>query len=299
MSRPSNFIAAGIAACAALSFGCGDSTGSLILRANGINEARAGITAEQTADGWAVEFDHAIVVLSELRLESGAGEDAGVSVDPVAVELVPEPSVAFEVDAIPAQRWDRVSYRLGPAADGVRGVGVTPELLARLQAEGWSAYYAGRLVAPAGTEREDGTPVTVVPFEFGFPVDAAYSFCVAGNDGTDGVVIPVSSTADYEVTWHITHLFFDSFVEDSSLRVEPLAALWDGEGPLTIDALDVPLGGLRAVDGDPLLDDLGNPVVYIPGMTGADTLREFVLDSRPGHFNGLEGFCMTELTVIE
>lgn len=296
MSRPALVC---VALCAALGVGCGDSAGSLVLRANGINEARVGITAEQTADGWAVEFDHAIVVLTDLRLESGAGETAPVSVEPVAIELVPEPAVAFEVEGVPAQRWDRFSYQLGAPSEGTRSIGVSPDLLSRLQAQGWSAYYAGRLVAPAGTMREDGTPVTVVPFEFGFPVDAAYRFCVAGNDGTDGVVIPVNSAADYEVTWHMTHLFFDSFVEDASLRVEPMAALWDGEGPLTLDALDVPLGGLRAVDGDPLLDDLGNPVVYIPGMTGADTLREFVLDARPGHFNGLEGFCMTEVTVVE
>ena len=113
------------------------------------------------------------------------------------------------------------------------------------------------------------------------------------------MVIPVSSAADYEITWHMTHLFFDSFVEDSALRVEPMAALWDGEAPLSVADLDVPLGGLRAMDGGPLFDDLGNPVIYIPGMTGADTLREFVLQARPGHFNGLEGFCTTSLRIVD
>jgi len=287
-------------ALAALAAGCGDdATGGLVLRANGINEARAGITAEQTADGWAVELDHAALSLTDLRLRTEAGDDAMVAVEPVVVELVPEPAVAFELAAVPAQRWDRFSFEVAPPPEGARNLGVDGAVFERMRTEGWSTYYEGRLVAPAGTTNADGEPVTEVPFELGFPVRADYRFCVAGNDGTNGVVVPVNSTADYEVTWHITHLFFDSFVEDAALRVEPFAAQWDGEGPLTLDDLDVPLGGLRAIDGGPLLDDLGNPVLYLPGMTGADTLREFVLQGRPGHFNGLEGFCMTELEILD
>jgi hypothetical protein len=284
----------------ALTAGCsGEATGSLVLRANGVNEARDGITAEQTADGWAVEYDSAVLVLTDVRLRTAAGEDALVSVEPVAVELVPEPSVIYELEAIPAQRWDRVSYHVGPPPEGARNLGVEASTLERMRNEGWSSFYAGRLVAPTGTVDEDGDPVTEVPFELGFPVEVDYAFCIAGNDGTDGVVIPLNSAANYEITWHLTHLFFDSFVEDSALRVEPLAAQWDGEGPLRLDDLDVPLGSLRAIDGSPLVDELGNPVLYIPGMTGADTLREFVLQGRYGHFNGLEGFCMTDLRVLE
>jgi hypothetical protein len=291
---------AALALAATLAAGCGDeAVGSLVLRANGINEARMGITAQQTADGWAVELDHAVIVLTDVQLRTGAGEDAMVAVEPVAIELVPEPAVAFELEAIPAQRWDRFGYQLGPPPEGTRSVGVEAAILERMRTEGWSTYYEGRLVAPPGTVDGDGDPVTEVPFEFGFPVEVDYEFCVAGNDGTDGVVVPLNSTADYEFTWHLTHLFFDSFVEDSSLRVEPFAALWDGEGPLSVADLDVPLGGLRAVDGGPLVDDLGNPVLYLPGMTGADTLREFVLQGRLGHFNGLEGFCMTNLRILE
>ncbi|MFK7988790.1 MAG: hypothetical protein AB8I08_22410 [Sandaracinaceae bacterium] len=280
--------------------GCGEGTaGSLTLRANGSNEARAGIAADATADGWAVEFDHAVMAIRDVRRATMAGEDAAVQVDPVVVELVPEPSFVFELEGIPAQRWDRFSYHLAPPTADTRSVGVDEGILERMRDAGWSTYYEGRLLAPPGTVDAEGEAVSVIAFEFGIPVRVDYAFCVAGNDGTDGVVIPVNSRTDYEITWHTTHLFFDSFVENSALRVEPLAALWDGEGPLTIDDLDVPLGGLRAFDGGPLLDDEGNPVIYIPGMTGADTLAEFVIKGRPGHFNGLEGFCMTELEVIE
>ncbi|HJL18250.1 MAG TPA: hypothetical protein RMH99_21480 [Sandaracinaceae bacterium LLY-WYZ-13_1] len=289
-----------LALMASWSAGCGDgSVGSLTLRANGIQEARSGISAEQTADGWAVEFDHAVLVLTDLRLATAAGEDAMVAVEPAAVELVPEPTVAFALEGVPAQRWDRFSYHVGPPPEGTRNLGVEASLLERMRSEGWGTYYEGRLVAPEGTTDAEGEPVTEVPFELGFPVEVDYEFCVAGNDGTNGVVVPVNSGADYEITWHLTHLFFDSFVEDASLRVEPFAARWDGDGALTLDDLDAPLGGLRGIDGGPLTDELGNPVVYIPGMTGADTLREFVLNGRPGHFNGLEGFCMTDLRVLD
>lgn len=280
--------------------GCGDgAAGELRLRADGIHEARDGITAEQTADGWAVEIDHAVISLTDIRLATSAGEDAMIAVEPTVVELVPSPSLAFELEGVPAQRWDRFSYHLGPVPEGARSVGADAAIVERMRTEAWSSYYEGRLVAPAGTVDAEGAPVDVVPFELGFPVEVDYAFCVAGNDGTNGVVVPLNSAADYEITWHLTHLFFDSFAEDAALRVEPFAARWSGEGPLTLDDLDVPLGGLRAIDGGPLTDELGNPVVYIPGMTGADTLREFVLAGRPGHFNGLEGFCMTEVRVRE
>jgi hypothetical protein len=280
--------------------GCsGEAVGELRIRANGINEARDGISATQTADGWAVELDHAVIALQGVRLRTSSGQEADVEVEPTLVELVPSPTLVYELPGVPAQRWDRFSYHLAPPPATVRNLGVSDDIATRMRAEGWSAYYAGRLVAPAGTTNADGMPVTIVPFELGFPVEVDYQFCVAGNDRTNGVVVPVNSAADYEITWHLTHLFFDSFVEDAALRVEPLAARWRGEGPLTMEDLNVPLGGLRAIDGRPLTDSFGNPVVYIPGMTGANTLREFILQGRPGHFNGLEGFCMTELRIID
>lgn len=279
---------------------CGDENGgTLILRADGSTEARTGIPAEQTADGWAVEFDHAIIVLGDFELATGLGDNAMLSVDSVAAELVREPVVAHRIENIPAQRWDRASYFLRPPTANTRSEGVDQDLLDRMVRERWSNYYAGRLIAPSGTVDADGNAVTVIPFEFGFPIEVAYEACVAGNDGTNGVVIPVQSAVDYEVTWHLTHIFFDSFAEDSALRVEPLAARWNGQTPLSIDDLDVPLGGLRGIGGRPLLDQRGDPVVYIPGMTGANTLREFVLNARFGHFNGLEGFCMTTLSLLE
>ncbi|MGF1467387.1 MAG: hypothetical protein ACFCGT_14775 [Sandaracinaceae bacterium] len=277
----------------------GGAVGDVVLRASGGMEASQGILASQTADGWVVEFDHAVIRVEDFSLRTANGDDANVAFDPLVVELVPETSLIDEIRAVPAQRWDRTSYLLSPVEAGDRVVGVEDRIVTLMRDEGWSSYYEGRLVAPTGTVDENGDPVTVIPFAFGFPVVASYAFCVNGLDRTDGVVVPVSSAVDVELTWHLTHLFFDSFVELSALRVEPQAARWDGATELTLPDLDVPLGGLRAIDGGPLIDDQGNPVFYIPGPSGADTLEEFVLAGRPGHFNGLEGFCMTEVTVLE
>lgn len=277
--------------------GCGDAVGDVRVRANGVNEARDGIVASATADGWAVELDHAVLSLVDFRMRTSAGEEAVLDVEPAVIELVPSPDIVFEVEGVPAQRWDETSYHIGPPTDASRNLGVDDAILGRMLQEGWSTYYAGRLVAPSGTVDPDGAPITQIEFELGIPAEVDYRLCVNGIDGTNGVVVPINSAADVEVTWHLTHLFFDSFVEDAALRVEPFAGVWDGQGVLTLDDLDVPLGGLRAADGGPLIDELGNPVLYIPGMTGADTLREFIVQGRPGHFNGLEGFCTTELRV--
>ena len=53
------------------------------------------------------------------------------------------------------------------------------------------------------------------------------------------------------------------------------------------------------MDGRSLRDREGNPVVYLAGMTGATTLREFFLHARYGHFNGLAGFCTTDLRLLD
>lgn len=289
------------ASVAASMLGCDEGpVGDLRVRVSGINDAREGIAPSATAGGWAVEFDHAVLSLTDFRMRTAAGEEALVVVPPTVSELVPAPVLAYELTDVGAQRWDRTSYHVGPVTDASEVIGVDDQIARRMRDEGWSSYYSGRFVAPAGTEDEDGNPVTEIPFEYGFPVEVDYEQCQNGIDRTDGVVVPASSAVDVEITWHITHLFFDSFVEDASLRVEPHASNWQGgESVLTLEDLNVPLGGLRAMDGGPLRDSDGNFVEYIPGMSGADTLAEFVLAGRPGHFNGLEGFCMTSLRVLD
>jgi hypothetical protein len=131
-----------------------------------------------------------------------------------------------------------------------------PQALVELMVkEGYSFLQTGRLIAPDGRQ---------VPFELGLSVRVEYFTCTAG-DGTFGIVVPANGTAEAEITWHLTHLFFDSFAEDSSFRAEALAAMAPADRPLrTEDLAAQPLGKLRGMDGEPLRDARGNPVLYIP-----------------------------------
>lgn len=273
--------------------GCGESGGSdILVRAFGQEEARTGILAEQTADGFSVQFDHVILALEGFYARTTTGEDARLDPSPVLIELVPNAAEVFSFGGVDARRWDEVGYRSAPPPAGVRFANeVDAELADRMVSEGWSQVMAGTLVSPDGDE---------YPFEIGFPVEVTYQSCISGNDRTRGIVTPVSGTAEVELTWHLTHLFFDSFAEDSVLRVEPFAAVYDGTNPISLDDLRMQtLADIRGLDGEPLLDDMGNPVLYIPPPGGAETLREHVLAARFGHFNGLEGSCMTELTILD
>ncbi|AKF04428.1 putative lipoprotein [Sandaracinus amylolyticus] len=267
------------------------SSGSLIVVVSGGHEARDGIAASRFADGYEARFGHVVVALESLHLETASGQSAGVVVEPVLVELVPSTAMAWTIEGVAPQRWDAVRFASRPARDGVRlGDGVDASIAERMIAEGWSLYLEGTLVGPEGAPGE-------IPFELGFPVDVDYRECSSG-DGTRGIVIPRASTASAEITWHLTHVFFDSYVENASLRAEAFAAAWDGEGPLTTEDLATQrLSRLRGVDGELLTDESGNPLVYLPGMTGATTLREFALSHRFAHWNGLEGECRTELRI--
>ncbi|MEM9191344.1 MAG: hypothetical protein AAGF12_19390 [Myxococcota bacterium] len=286
-----SFAIAGVAMVALL--GCTNDTGgnaSLVVRADALAEARDGISTMQTADGFSVEFDHVVLALEGFFMQTTLGDAQPLPSESAVVELVPSGSEVFRFEGLEARRWDNVGFSTAPAQAEAARVSVDDQIVDQMVANGWSQFVSGTMVSPDGMR---------FPFEFGFPVRVDYVRCRSGRDGTDGVVLPDNGQAQAEITWHLTHLFFDSFAEDSSLRVEPIAAMYDGTNPVTIDQLSAqPLADVRGLDGQPLTDDLGNPVLYIPPAGGAETLREFVLSARFAHFDGLEGFCNSELTLL-
>ncbi|MET0285473.1 MAG: hypothetical protein ABW352_13415 [Polyangiales bacterium] len=274
--------------CACSSVDAG-SEGRLIVRANGGVETREGIARERFADGYLVKYTHAVLSVSAFHLRTRDGDDAVVVSTPTVVDLVPSSAEVFAFDGVPSQRWDEVGFQSHAVQPGVRNVNAPGELVQRMQERGYSFLQTGTLTAPDGM---------VIPFELGHAVDIDYFTCTAG-DGTYGVVVPVNGTAEAEITWHLTHLWFDSFAEDSAFRAEAIAAVHDGSSPVTMEQLaSQPLGTLRDRTGKPLRDGSGNPVIYIPPQElGVTTLRDFVVRARFGHFNGLEGSCETEVRV--
>jgi hypothetical protein len=275
----------------ALGAGCDDpnlgSSGRVVLTANGGNEAREGIDATRFSDGYAVEYDHALLSVSSFHLRTLSGENARVQMPPRVVDLIPAPAQVFEVDDVPAQRWDEVGFSSHPPSADSENLNAPRALFEAMIEGGYSFLQTGRLMAPDGTE---------IPFELGFPVEIDYFACTSG-DGTYGIVVPPNGTADAEITWHLTHLWFDSFAEDSAFRAEAVAAVWDGQHPVRSEDLQrQALGSLRGADGKSLRDAQGNPVIYIPPQEpGVNTLRDFILRARFGHFNGLGGSCTTEV----
>jgi hypothetical protein len=269
---------------------------NVVVRVSGGNEARGGIPASAFRDGWSVRFEHAILEVEDLRFAAADGSTAGLMVDPVLVDMVPSPRVLWELAGVPARRWEEVSWRHAPPTVGIRTVGVDSALAERMVAEGWSLLLVGRLIAPPSA---GSTHPAEVPFELGFPVEVVYERCTSG-DGTRGIAVPPGGVAEPEITWHLTHAFFDSYAEDAGLRAEAMAAVAPSDGsPLRIEDLArQPLSRLVDRDGRPLVDADGYPVVYIPGATGARTLADFVLAARFAHWNGLEGGCTTSVRVL-
>ena len=276
----------GLAACSDVDAG---SEGRLLVRANGGVEAREGISKERFADGYAVTYHHAILSVSAFHVRTKEGDDARVVATPTVVDLVPASVELFAFDGIPAQRWDEVGFRSHAPQPGARNVNAPIELVQLMEARGYSFLQTGTLTSPEGQ---------VIPFELGHAVDIDYFTCTAG-DGTYGVVVPVNGAAEAEITWHLTHLWFDSFAEDSAFRAEAIAAVYDGVSPVRMEQLATqPLGKLGGRGGKPLRDGNGNPVIYIPPQEpGVSTLRDFVVRARFGHFNGLGGSCQTEVRV--
>lgn len=267
--------------------GASGARGTVLVRASGGEEAREGIAADRTIDGFAIAFAHAVLALDEFTVRTQLGDDARVMADPAIVELVPASAEVWRFEDVPAQRWDDVGFVTAPARTDARRVGVEAAIADAMIENGWSSYYEGTLTAPDGTDH---------PFAFGFPVTARYLRCQSGTDGGSGIAVPENGTAEVEISWHLTHLFFDSYAEDSALRAEAMAAAVARGERITIASLDEqPLANLRGLGGGPLRDDSGFPVLYIPPAEGAETLADFVLAARFGHFNGLEGFCTTEL----
>ncbi|HEY8428513.1 MAG TPA: hypothetical protein VIL20_09075 [Sandaracinaceae bacterium] len=267
---------------------CGQ-TGSLAVTVSGEEAAVSGFDASAFADGWAVRFDALVVSLRDFELHGADGVDAALASDPVLVDLHRGDALAWSFEGVPARRWEDVRFRIAPATDEARDVGeLDPALRARMIDEGLSILVIGK------GEREGVTR----DFELAFTLDVTSSRC-EGADRTDGIVVSPGARRETQITLHWDHLFFDSLaVEEARMRFEAIAAASDGSAPITLEDLSAQrLADLRGMDGGPLTDESGAPIVYDPGSTplAAPTLRGMIEAAAVtvGHLDG-EGHCEYE-----
>lgn len=123
--------------------GASAARGTVLVRTSGGVEAREGIAADRTIDGFAIAFDHAVLALDDFTVRTQLGDDARVMADPAIVELVPTSAETWRFDGVPAQRWDDVGYVTAPARADARRLGVDDAIADAMITNGWSSYYEG------------------------------------------------------------------------------------------------------------------------------------------------------------
>ncbi len=264
--------------------GCGGEVGALAVTVSGEEAAVSGFDASAFDDGWRVDFDALVVSLSAFELRGADGEEAMLESDAVLVDVTEGDTTAWTFEGVGARRWEDLRYRIAPVTAGARDVGtVDPAIRQRMIDEGLSIYVEATATKGDLTRR----------LEWAFTLDVGHSHCV-GADGTDGIIVAAGAQNETQVTTHWDHLFFDSLaLDEAGMRFDAIAAA--GDDVITLEDLSSQrLAELRGLDGEPLVDEEGAPVVYDPGSTplSEPTLRGMVeaVTATVGHLDG-EGHC--------
>lgn len=281
---------------AAVMAACGDSTGSR-------GEVRVNLSGEEAAvqgypvgsgedeiafaDGFTMQFDKVLVAFERFELGTSSGDRANLGVDPIVADLHLGYPRGWVFGDVPSRRWDDVRYvYAAPTMQSRRVNDVSDADLEEMASNGYSIWVTG--TATDGTESYD--------FDLRIPVRVTNEACQNGIDETDGLVVPNNGVVDAEVTVHLDHFFFDTYATDEALlRFEAWAAVAGEDGVITLEDLATQsLSDLRDRNGDPLVDEDDNPIVYDPGplVLPENNLREYVIAAATttGHFNG-EGHC--------
>ena len=289
-----------LAFCAAATLlSCGDGEGgkgSVSFRISGEDAAHTGYpvpgeTDLAFADGWTLRFDKYLVSVGNLRLEGADGAKGWARAESAIVDLVQGEPEVFRADDVEARRWERFSYEILPAAEGAKRIGVS-EADARRMIDGGFNYLID------GTATKEGVPYR---FSWGLKNPTRNRDCVDSQDGTPGVVVRNNAVAEYAITLHLDHLFYDHLGDhaDAKMRFDAIAAVArqvDGAWTIGFDELeDQRLADLRDANGGPLLGEHGERLIYDPHNVPLEdpNLRAYLLaaSKSQGRFNG-EGVCI-------
>lgn len=270
-----------------------DGQGAVAIRVSGEGAAKQGYPFVKNgaeiafADGWTLRFSKYLASVGELRLTSA---DDTVAFESKAVYVMDlhlgDPTIAT-FEGLPARRWERFGFRVvPPPPDAIKVGTVADEDLERMRREGYNYWLEG-------TAEKGGKAYS---FAWGLANPTRATNCTSGIDGTEGIVVRKSTTTEAEITFHLDHLFWDTLgTERNNLRFDAIAAASTDDTVIAWEELaSQSLADLRGLDGGPLVDAGGKPVVYNPGSVPlpAQTLQAFMLATAAGqaHLNGL-GLC--------
>ncbi|MBD2652098.1 hypothetical protein H6G45_01055 [Synechocystis sp. FACHB-383] len=199
--------------------------GTLIVRANGEERAREGLT---TKDGWFLDFSHVYVSLAEIN---------AYQIEPAfdASTDAPLPDTAVAI-AIPGSTVVDLAAA-GKDAETVL-VGETPAPAGKFNALSWQMPLAaagptqGYSILLEGTATKNGR---TIPFRLGVKEQLGFICGDFVGDERKGI-LTAGGKADLEATFHLDHLFgegkepADSDINLSAFGFAPLAALAQEKG---------------------------------------------------------------------
>jgi hypothetical protein len=273
--------------------------GSLTLEVSGGEALRTGFPYTENGittafvDGWQLQFTKYVIVIGDVVFSQ---QDDASEVErwagPMVLDLAQSATgseTLCTANNLPARRLDLGFSLLAPTAQTV-SVGVNADDIALMVQNGWSFLVAGKAV-----NLEKGR---TVQFRIGLPISAVYSNCINGKDTTQGISIEAGKNIGAYIYAHAIHLFWDTLASgDEDLRFDAFAAMAGDDGLVTEEELkNQDLTDLRDENGDPLVDEAGNRVVYNDGgllPPSEWTLYHFVKYAARAsvHFNGV-GLCV-------
>lgn len=268
-------------------------SGSLTITITGEDGAKDGFPFEEDgesiafADDWTLQFSKVIVSVGNIGLSGADGKVAIASSDHFIVDLHKGDGELATFENLGARRWEKFGYEVVPAAAGMTNVNGVAAGDIEAMIDGGFNYWL------AGTAEKNGDSYT---FAWGLKNPTRNANCTNGSDDTEGLVITDNATTDGEMTFHFDHVFWSTLgTEEAVLRFDAVAAAGRDDMEISWEDLQKQkLADLVGLDGEALVDEAGEPIIYNPGSVklAAQDLASFILASTSSmaHLNG-GGLC--------
>ncbi|MEM1007398.1 MAG: hypothetical protein AAGJ35_00205 [Myxococcota bacterium] len=213
-------------------------------------------------DGWTLRFEQFIVSLGRVVLrDPQQGKEVAVwsgphVVDVRKLELAQNVEQGVEIarlEGVPARRLDIDLEFQKPTQQSV-----FREVSAQDKAEILEKKLTFLIT---GTAEKDGK---IIRFRFGLSDPFRSTACTNGEDGTRGLAVQANKKTTPTIFLHSVHMFVSTLRSGhDNLRFEPFVAMASKQNLVTSEDLkQQSLLDLKDRDGNPLLDEQGNKLVF-------------------------------------